>query len=96
MYEVPVKEGDQFEVKIEAIGDKGDGIAKKDGFVLVIPNTKLNDVVTIKVTRVLKKVGFAEVVSAGSKNSSSDDESYDDMESDDEPEIDTQKDSEDF
>ncbi|MBI2656237.1 hypothetical protein HYX03_00680 [Candidatus Woesearchaeota archaeon] len=31
----PVKVGDELDVKIEAVGEKGDGIAKKDGFVLV-------------------------------------------------------------
>ena len=58
----PVKEGDELDVKIEALGDKGDGIAKKDGFVLVIPGTKVNDEVRVRVTKVLRRVGFAEVV----------------------------------
>ncbi len=49
-------------VKIEAVGEKGDGIAKKDGFVLFVPSTKQGDEVKIRVTRVLQKVGFAEVV----------------------------------
>ena len=34
----PVKVGDIVEVKIEAVGEKGDGIAKIKGFVLFIPN----------------------------------------------------------
>ncbi|MBI3035191.1 TRAM domain-containing protein [Candidatus Woesearchaeota archaeon] len=58
----PVKVGDELNVKIEAVGEKGDGIAKKDGFVLFVPNTKQGDEVRIRVTRVLQKVGFAEVV----------------------------------
>lgn len=58
----PVKVGDELDVKIEAVGEKGDGIAKKDGFVLFVPNTKQGDEVRIRVTRVLQKVGFAEVV----------------------------------
>jgi len=58
----PVKVGDELNVKIEAVGEKGDGIAKKDGFVLFVPGTKQGDEVKIKVTRVLQKVGFAEVV----------------------------------
>ena len=58
----PVKVGDELEVKIEAVGEKGDGIAKKDGFVLFVPNTKEGDNVKIRITRVLRKVGFAEVV----------------------------------
>ena len=58
----PVKVGDEIDVKIEAVGEKGDGVAKKDGFVLFVPGTKQGDEVKIRVTRVLQKVGFAEVV----------------------------------
>jgi len=58
----PVKVGDEVEVRVEAVGGKGDGIAKKDGFVLFVPGTKAGDNVRIKITRVLDKVGFAEVV----------------------------------
>ena len=62
----PVNVGDELNVIIDAVGEKGDGLAKKDGFVLFVPNTKKGDSVKIRVTRVLKKVGFAEVVSQGS------------------------------
>ena len=65
----PVKVGDELDVKIEAVGEKGDGIAKKDGFVLFVSGTKQGDEVRIRVTRVLQKVGFAEV--AGKKEAES-------------------------
>jgi predicted RNA-binding protein with TRAM domain len=58
----PVKEGDELDVKIEAVGEKGDGIAKKQGFVLFVPKTKTGDEVRIRVTKVLKSAGFAEVI----------------------------------
>ncbi len=61
----PVKVGDELEVSIEAVGEKGDGIAKKDGFVLFIPGVKQGDKVRIRITKVLRKVGFAEVVGKG-------------------------------
>ena len=67
----PVKVGDELDVKIEAVGEKGDGIAKKDGFVLFVPSTKEGDNVRIRVTRVLQKVGFAEVVGEKSSEESS-------------------------
>lgn len=67
----PVKVGDELEVTIEAVGEKGDGVAKKDGFVLFVPGTKQGDKVKIKVTRVLRKVGFAEVVGEGSSSEES-------------------------
>lgn len=57
-----VSVGEEIDVKIEAVGEKGDGIAKKNGFVLFIPNTKAGEVVRIRVTKVLAKVGFAEVL----------------------------------
>lgn len=60
--QAPVNVGDELDVKIEAVGEKGDGIAKKEGFVLFVPNTKEGQEVKIRVTKVLRKVGFAEVV----------------------------------
>lgn len=69
----PVKVGDELNVKIEAVGEKGDGIAKKDGFVLFVPSAKQGDEVRIRVTRVLQKVGFAEVI--GEKSGSEESES---------------------
>jgi predicted RNA-binding protein with TRAM domain len=69
----PVKEGEELDVKIEAIGDKGDGIAKKNGFVLVIPNTQVNDEVKVRVTKVLRKVGFAEVIGKAEAKPADDD-----------------------
>jgi predicted RNA-binding protein with TRAM domain len=66
----PVQVGEELDVKIEAVGEKGDGIAKKDGFVLFVPNVKQGDQVKIKITKVLRKVGFAEVVGGGGGESS--------------------------
>jgi predicted RNA-binding protein with TRAM domain len=58
----PVNVGEELDVKIEAVGEKGDGIARKRGFVLFVPSTKEGDEVRIRVTKVLRKVGFAEVI----------------------------------
>lgn len=58
----PVKEGDEIDVTIEAVGEKGDGIAKQKGFVLFVPNTKAGERVRIRITRVLAKVGFAQAI----------------------------------
>lgn len=58
----PVKVGDEVNVKIESVGEKGDGVAKIKGFVIFVPNTKEGDEVKIKITRVLRKVGFGEVL----------------------------------
>ncbi len=58
----PVEVGDVVNVKIEAIGSGGDGIAKVDGFVVFVPGARVDDEVSIRVNRVLKKYAFAEVV----------------------------------
>ena len=58
----PVKVGDELDVKIEAVGAKGDGIAKKEGFVIFVPGVKEGDEVRVRITKVLSKVSFAEVI----------------------------------
>ena len=58
----PVNVGDELDVNIEAVGGKGDGIAKVKGFVIFVPNVKKGDNVKIKITKVLRKVGFGEVL----------------------------------
>ena len=58
----PVKEGEEIDVLIESVGEKGDGIAKIKGFVIFVPNTQANQSVRIKVKKVLNKVGFGEVI----------------------------------
>lgn len=60
--EIPVKEGEEYEVKIEAKGSKGDGIAKIEGYVIFIPNTKIGDEVKVRINRALRGYAFAEVV----------------------------------
>ena len=79
----PVKVGDEIDVKVEAVGEKGDGIAKVKGFVIFVPNTKQGDEVKVRITKVLRKVAFAEVVgSAGGSSESSSEEGSDQETSD--------------
>jgi predicted RNA-binding protein with TRAM domain len=59
---VPVEEGKQYEVVIESIGKKGDGIAKIDGFVVVVPEGKRGNKVTVEITAVRGSVSFGKVV----------------------------------
>lgn len=61
-FKPPVEVGEEIDVVIEAVGEKGDGIARKSGFVIFIPNAKEGETVRIKITKVLQKVGFGEVV----------------------------------
>jgi predicted RNA-binding protein with TRAM domain len=58
----PVIAGEIYEVSIEALAKQGDGIAKIQGFVIFVPDTKVGDKVKIKVNKVLRKFGFGEKV----------------------------------
>ncbi len=53
---------DELDVIIEGVGEKGDGIAKKKGFVIFVPGTKTGDNVRIRVTKALERIAFAEVI----------------------------------
>ncbi len=99
----PVNVGDEFEVTVESVAEKGDGVAKKDGFVLFVPNTKQGDKVKVRVTKVLRKFAFAEVVSEGSAPSEEASESSEEQpaeeaseEAAEEQSEEAQEDSEDF
>ncbi len=79
----PIKPGEELDVKIEAVGAKGDGIAKVKGFVIFIPGAKEGETLRIKVNKVFKKVGFAEVLGQGNAEAAetsegTEEESYDD------------------
>ena len=58
----PVNVGDALDLKIEAVGEKGDGIAKIKGFVIFVPGTKQGETVKVRITKVLRKVGFGEIL----------------------------------
>ena len=60
--ETPVKEGDALELECISIGKKGDGIFKHEGFIIIAPNTKVGETYKLKLTKVMARIGFAEVV----------------------------------
>lgn len=60
--EIPVKEGDVIEVEIVGTGKDGDGIAKFEGFVIIIPNAKEGERHEVQVTTVKPRMAFAEIV----------------------------------
>ncbi len=58
----PVKVGDEVEVKVEAVASKGDGIAKKDGFVIFIKDAKEGDTVKVRITEVKARFAIGEII----------------------------------
>ena len=59
----PVSVGDEVEVKVEAVASKGDGIAKKDGFVIFIKGAKEGDQVKARITEVKERFAVGEIIS---------------------------------
>jgi predicted RNA-binding protein with TRAM domain len=59
----PVAEGDILTVEIKDVGSEGDGLTTiGNGYVIIIPGTKIGEEVTIEMTTVRESVGFADVV----------------------------------
>ena len=87
----PVREGEQLDVHIEAVGEKGDGVAKVKGFVLFVPNTQAGEDCSVKVTKVLQKMGFAEKVGSATGKPRASSHEVPEVESEPDP-----QDSEDF
>ena len=58
----PVKVGDEVDVTIEATASKGDGIAKKDGFVIFVKDAKQGQSVKVKINEVRARFAIGELV----------------------------------
>ncbi|MBM4237184.1 MAG: TRAM domain-containing protein [Euryarchaeota archaeon] len=58
----PVEEGKVYGLRIVDIGSQGDGIARVEGMVVFVPDTKVGQEVRVKIKKVSRKVAFAEVV----------------------------------
>jgi predicted RNA-binding protein with TRAM domain len=59
----PVKPGDEVEVRVEAVASRGDGIAKKDGFVIFIKGAKEGDTVKVRISEVKERFAVGEIIS---------------------------------
>jgi 23S rRNA (uridine2552-2'-O)-methyltransferase len=58
----PVKVGDEVEVKVEAVASKGDGIAKKDGFVIFVKGAKEGETIKVRITDVKARFAIGEII----------------------------------
>ena len=58
----PVKVGEEIEVKIEGTASKGDGIAKKDGFVIFVKGAREGDTVKVRITDVRERFSTGEII----------------------------------
>lgn len=58
----PVEVGKEYDVKIEDIAREGDGIARVEGFVIFVADTKVGDEVQIKVDKVMRRFAIGHKV----------------------------------
>ncbi|NWF86293.1 TRAM domain-containing protein [Candidatus Bathyarchaeota archaeon] len=58
----PVETGKEYEVDVQETSRRGEGIARIQGLVIFIPNTKPGDHVKIRITRISRRFAEAEVV----------------------------------
>ena len=58
----PVTAGVEYDVEIEDISRKGDGIARVEGFVVFIAGTKVGDQAKIQVDRVMNRFAIGHKV----------------------------------
>jgi predicted RNA-binding protein with TRAM domain len=58
----PVEVGKEYDVAIQEMSRRGEGIARIEGFVVFVPNTQNGDHVKIRVTRISRRFAEAEVV----------------------------------
>jgi len=57
-----IEEGETYELRIESVGRKGDGIAKVDKYMIFVPRTTKGEVVQAKVKKISGTLAFAELV----------------------------------
>jgi predicted RNA-binding protein with TRAM domain len=63
----PVKVGEEYDVEINEVGSKGDGIARIKNFVVFVNGAKKGEKMRIKITSVRNRFALAEKMSEESK-----------------------------
>lgn len=58
--ELPVNVGEEMKVFISAVGEKGHGIARVEGYVIFVEGAEKGEKCQIKITKTFSKYGFAE------------------------------------
>jgi translation initiation factor 2 subunit 2 len=55
-----IEEGGIYEFRIDAVGSKGDGIAKVDRYTIFVPGASKGDVVKVKIKKISGNLAFSE------------------------------------
>ncbi|MEM5834753.1 MAG: TRAM domain-containing protein [Candidatus Aenigmatarchaeota archaeon] len=59
----PIKVGEEYDVEINEVGSKGDGIARIKNFVVFVGNTKKGEKAHIRIKEVRNRFGIGEKIS---------------------------------
>jgi predicted RNA-binding protein with TRAM domain len=70
----PVEMGEEYDVEIQEISRRGDGIARIKGLVTFVPNTKPGDKVRIRITRISRRFAEGEVVGEAEEKTEAEEE----------------------
>jgi translation initiation factor 2 subunit 2 len=57
-----IEEGGTYELRVDAVGSKGDGIAKIDKYTVFVPGAAKGDVVKVKIKKISGNLAFSERV----------------------------------
>jgi len=66
--DLPVTEGETVDIEIEDLGSEGDGIAKVDGYAVIVPGASVGQELTVKVNHTTDTHAFAEPIVAHSES----------------------------
>jgi predicted RNA-binding protein with TRAM domain len=65
--EKPVKVGEEYDVEIESVAEKGDGVAKIKGLVVFVPAAQKGEKLRIRIKELKRKCAIAEKVGAAAE-----------------------------
>ena len=68
----PVDIGKEYDIEIQETSRRGDGIARIEGLVVFIPNTKIGDKLRIKITNISRRFAEAEVIGTAEETNETD------------------------
>lgn len=60
-YTQPVKALDVIKVTIQNLGDKGDGIARHENFVIIVPQAQIEKTYEVRIKKVFPTYAIAEI-----------------------------------
>ena len=61
----PIKEGEEYDIEINEVGSKGDGIARIKNFVVFVTGAKQGEKCRVKIKEVRNRFAFGEKVGEG-------------------------------